>query len=68
MWFDRPDMNGDQLATAVKQLAPNTPVLLLTGFGDMMEQPASVDLMLSKPVVLKELQRSLATLAQITVS
>ena len=67
-----PGMNGDQLATAVKQLAPNTPVTLLTGFGEMMEeaqeQPPNVDLILSKPVVLKELQHALVALTQIAVS
>ena len=67
-----PSMNGEQLAAAVKQLAPNTPVMLLTGFGEMMEeaqeQLASIDLVLSKPVVLRELQHSLAALSQIAVS
>jgi PAS domain S-box-containing protein len=49
-----PEMNGDQLAAAVKEIAPRTPVILVTGFGDMMqangERPDGVDLVVSKPV------------------
>jgi signal transduction histidine kinase len=49
-----PGMNGAQLAASIKLFAPNTPVILLTGFGDEMQaahsRPAGVDLVLSKPV------------------
>src|SRR4029077_17977992 len=31
-----PKMSGDQLAAAAKRLHPDTPILLLTGFGEMM--------------------------------
>ncbi len=48
-----PQMSGDQLATAAKQLAPGIPVILVTGFGDMMrsngDKPAGVDLVVPKP-------------------
>ncbi len=61
-----PEMSGDQLATAIKQMAPQTSVVLLTGFGDMMEdtkeKPESVDIILGKPVTLTTLRQSLATL------
>jgi PAS domain S-box-containing protein len=39
-----PGLTGDQLAAAIKHLAPNVPVLLLTGFigfGDLIAAPAS---------------------------
>ncbi len=59
-----PEMNGDQLAAAIKKTSPSTPVILLTGFGDMMqapdEKPAGVDLIVSKPITLEDLRKALA--------
>ena len=55
-----PEMNGDQLAAAVKELAPDNPVIMMTGFGDIMEatgeRPSGVDLVVSKPVTLATLR------------
>ncbi len=70
-WFDlvvtdqgMPGMSGTQLAAAIKQVTTNTPVILLTGFGDMIkvsgERPAGVDVILSKPVTLPTLRQALA--------
>lgn len=59
-----PEMNGDALAAAIKQLRPAQPVLLLTGFGDIMagagELPAGVDLVVSKPFTLTTLRTAIA--------
>jgi CheY-like chemotaxis protein len=59
-----PEMSGDQLALAVKQIAPQTPIILLTGLGEMMrasgECPEGVDLTVSKPVSYATLQQALA--------
>ena len=56
-----PEMNGDQLAKAIKKLAVNQPVVMLTGFGDLMETSAhstnGVDMVVGKPVTLKALRR-----------
>jgi anti-sigma regulatory factor (Ser/Thr protein kinase) len=40
-----PEMNGVQLAKAIKKIAPNKPIIMLTGFGDMMKDdiPSSID-------------------------
>ncbi|HEY4719694.1 MAG TPA: ATP-binding protein [Candidatus Methylomirabilis sp.] len=70
-WFDlvitdqgMPEMAGDQLAVAVKRVAPNKPVVLLTGFGDLMmasgEKPVGVDVILSKPVAITTIRQVLA--------
>ena len=70
-WFDvvvtdqgMPEMAGDQLAAAIKRVAPNKPVILLTGFGDLIiaagERTGDVDLILSKPVTLAALREALA--------
>jgi DNA-binding NtrC family response regulator len=61
-----PEMGGDELASMVKVLAPATPVLMLTGFGDLMEaadqQPEGVDLVIPKPTTLARLRLAVATL------
>ena len=58
-----PRVSGDQLATAIKTIAPR-PVILLTGFGDIMkskgEKPAGVNMILRKPVTLFQLRDSVA--------
>ncbi len=59
-----PEMNGDALAAEIKKLRPAQPVLLLTGFGDIMsgagEKPAGVDLVVSKPFTLTTLRSAIA--------
>jgi signal transduction histidine kinase len=59
-----PEMNGDQLAIEIKKLKPNQPVILLTGFGDLMsgagEKPAGVDLVVSKPFTMNTLRTAIA--------
>lgn len=55
-----PHMTGDQLAAAIKNAAPDTRVIMLTGFGEVMkasrEKPGGVDLILSKPVTIQDLR------------
>lgn len=55
-----PGMNGDALARAIKKEAPQQPVILLTGFGDLMsaqrEHPEGVDVVLGKPAPLAVLR------------
>ena len=59
-----PEMNGDELAREIKKLNPQQPLLLLTGFGDLMsgsgEQPEGVDLVVSKPFTLTTLRNAIA--------
>ena len=58
-----PEMNGLQLAAAIKQLAPKMPVILLTGYGQAMTQddaPTAVDLVVSKPVTKSGLKEAIA--------
>jgi signal transduction histidine kinase len=59
-----PEMNGDQLAAEIKKLKPKQPLILLTGFGDLMtgagEQPEGVDLVVSKPFTLNTLRGAIA--------
>ncbi len=59
-----PYVDGRKVATAVKAAAPETPVLLLTGWGHRLladgDLPAEVDRVLSKPPKLRELREALA--------
>lgn len=56
------DMSGDQVAAAIKETGRETPIILLTGFGDIMKEigelPPGVDIILSKPVTEQELREA----------
>ena len=58
-----PEMSGDQLAVALRTVAPG-PVIPMTGFGDIMsatgEKPAGVDMILTKPATLNTLREAVA--------
>src|SRR5262249_46484275 len=59
-----PEMNGDALAAEIKRAKPSQPVILLTGFGDLMassgEKPAAIDLVVGKPFTLGSLRKAIA--------
>jgi PAS domain S-box-containing protein len=62
-----PNVDGRQVAAAIKKASPATPVILLTGWGqrlaaDGSEMPDHVDKVLSKPPKLRELRLALAQL------
>ena len=58
-----PGMNGDQLAAIMKEMTPEMPIVLLTGFGDMIqaqgEEIMNVTAIVSKPVTLTDLREAL---------
>jgi len=59
-----PRMNGDQFATAVRALYPGMPLILLTGFGDLMsavgDHPSVFDVVASKPFTADSLRDAIA--------
>ncbi len=61
-----PGITGEEVAAAVKRKAPSTPVVMLTGFGAVMndgkEVPENVDMLLGKPVTVDELLLAIAEL------
>jgi len=61
-----PNMSGDQLAKELKAINPCIPIIMATGFGDMMaeddENSNNVDLVLAKPVPLDVLNQKLSEL------
>jgi PAS domain S-box-containing protein len=67
-----PSIDGRRVASAVKSLSPNTPVILLTGWGQRMlsdgDTPDDVDYVLAKPPKPRELLAAIGDLAQKTVA
>ncbi|HKW85278.1 MAG TPA: MHYT domain-containing protein [Burkholderiaceae bacterium] len=63
-----PYVDGRKVAAAIKESADDTPVILLTGWGQRLvsdgETPAYVDRVLGKPPKLRELRAALAQLTQ----
>jgi signal transduction histidine kinase/ActR/RegA family two-component response regulator len=60
-----PRIDGRAVAAAVKATAPQTPVILLTGWGQRLQaekMPEHIDRVLSKPPKLSELRAALAEL------
>jgi signal transduction histidine kinase len=56
-----PGITGEQLAMQIKTHFPNTPIILLTGFGEVSDQASAdvIDLVLAKPVSLIEFRHAL---------
>jgi signal transduction histidine kinase len=58
-----PEMSGDQTARFIKQVKHDIPVIMLTGFGALIEvsgsQPAPVDVVLDKPITLDALRQTI---------
>jgi len=60
-----PQMSGDQVAREVKRMRSASRVVMLTGFGDLMNasggRPDAVDLLISKPVTMESLRDALVS-------
>jgi len=63
-----PHVDGRRVAAAIKAVSPDTPVILLTGWGQRLmadnQVPPHVDRVLNKPPRLKELRAALAELGR----
>ena len=44
-----PDMNGEEVATKMKQMAPNVPIIMITGFTNAVVRPELFDAVVAKP-------------------
>jgi len=59
-----PKMNGEQLAVAIHSTTPELPVILMTGFGEMLKAagplPPQISALLSKPITQESLRSALA--------
>jgi signal transduction histidine kinase/ActR/RegA family two-component response regulator len=65
-----PYVDGRKVASAIKDLSPSTPVILLTGWGQRLiaegDVPAHVDRVLGKPPKLNQLREALRAAANLT--
>ena len=63
-----PEMDGVEVARTIRKRAPDKPIIMLTGFGDMMdaggETLEDVDLVLSKPVTMEELRNAFSAVLE----
>jgi len=54
-----PEMTGEELARKVKGVSSTTPVIMVTGFGDLLEArkraPEVIDMLMSKPVQIAQI-------------
>jgi len=60
--FRIPFMEGNELATRIKQLAPGQPILMITGYGKKPGPVNPVDAVLNRPFDLDQLRAVMATL------
>jgi CheY-like chemotaxis protein len=67
--YAMPVMRGDELAASIKQLAPEQPILMITGSVEKFGLPQnSVDALLQKPFLLEDLRQAVAqTLCQAAI-
>jgi CheY-like chemotaxis protein len=63
-----PEMNGDQLAAAIKARAPKVPIIMLSGFGDLEDEQEEisefVDHFLTKPATNAELRAAITAVVR----
>jgi CheY-like chemotaxis protein len=59
-----PRMNGDQLAAEIRKIEPEMPIVLVTGFADIMgdvgDQPELIDVVVRKPFTLASIRSGIA--------
>jgi signal transduction histidine kinase/ActR/RegA family two-component response regulator len=59
-----PELNGDRLAAEISKLAPDLPIIMLTGLGGLMreleERPPGVTTVIPKPVTLSAFRAAIA--------
>jgi len=60
--FEMPLMRGNELAARIKQLAPEQPILMITGQRERPGPDNPVDAVLNKPFDLDQLRTAIAKL------
>jgi CheY-like chemotaxis protein len=55
-----PEMSGDQLTETIRRLAPQTPIIMVTGYRDQRkdDQPGGANLVLGKPITQAALHQA----------
>jgi DNA-binding response OmpR family regulator len=67
-----PDIDGNNVARAIKEQSPHTPIIMLTGWGSMTTPDGAAtpaaDAVLSKPPRMQELNNILFQITERTAS
>jgi CheY-like chemotaxis protein len=58
--FTMPEMNGNQLAAAIKAGAPDQPIVMITAHAGTLPPSPDVDFVVSKPFRLEHLREAIA--------
>jgi CheY-like chemotaxis protein len=58
--YAMPEMNGNQLADAIKADAPDQPVIMITGHSGTFLPSPSVDFLIGKPFQMEHLREAIA--------
>jgi len=62
--FSMPSMKGDELAAAIKAIAPTQPVVMITAYAEMLKGSGNpltgVDFIISKPFLLANVREAIA--------
>jgi CheY-like chemotaxis protein len=58
--FTMPEMDGNQLAAAIKAGAPNQPIIMITAHAGTLPPSPDVDFVVSKPFRLEHLREAIA--------
>ena len=65
--FKMPEMQGDELAAAIKARYPTQPVVMITAYAEMLQSSGDpmtgVDFVISKPFLLENLREAIAKVA-----
>jgi signal transduction histidine kinase/ActR/RegA family two-component response regulator len=65
-----PEMNGSQLSEAIERINPGTPIIMLTGFGDLMNAEGATHrgtaLVVGKPITLSGFRQAVSQVTRIT--
>ena len=62
-----PFMDGKSVAEGIKGKFPDTPIILITGWGSFIEEGSikSADIVLTKPITLKSLNEAIKTVLKL---
>src|SRR4029434_7914710 len=55
-----PRMDGETLAAKIKELAPEMPIIMVTGFVSALQHPQSIDVVIEKPFTRALVRRAIS--------
>ena len=59
-----PNMSGNEMITAIKEINPNIPIIVVSGHGRLIDKENKADIFLNKPIKFDKLVESIYTLTR----